>query len=60
MKEKKSAISRRQFVTSAATSIIAGPLAFEKITGVNSQKDVLNHACIGVGGMGGHDLRQFK
>lgn len=60
MKEKDSAISRRQFVTSAATSIIAGPLAFEKITGVNIQKGVLNHACIGVGGMGGHDLRQFK
>lgn len=60
MKEKKSAISRRQFVTSAATSIIAGPLAFEKITGVNNQRDVLSHACIGVGGMGGHDLQQFK
>lgn len=60
MKETKRLVSRRQFVATAATATIAGPLIFGQAAQAASRNGKLNHASIGVGGMGFHDLQQFK
>lgn len=60
MKETKRLLSRRQFVATAATATIAGPMIFGEAAQAASRNGKLNHACIGVGGMGFHDLQQFK
>lgn len=60
MKETKRLLSRRQFVATAATATIAGPMIFSGAARAASRKEKLNHASIGVGGMGFHDLQQFK
>jgi len=49
-------ISRRRFLERAAAGAAAATLA-PNVLGANEK---LNHACIGVGGMGSHDLRTFK
>lgn len=50
------AISRRRFVKHSSTALAATILA-RNVFGAN---DRLNHACIGVGGMGWGDLHNFK
>ena len=60
MKETKRLVSRRQFVATAATATIAGPLIFGQAAQAASRNGKLNHASIGVVGMGFHDLQQFK
>ncbi len=56
MNEKNNLMSRRQFVATAATASLALPRILRAAPGAGT----LNHACIGVGGMGFHDLKQFK
>lgn len=56
MNNQNSSVSRRKFLHTAATAALAAPLILESC----APKEILNHACIGVGGMGFGDLRQFK
>lgn len=51
----ESFLSRRSFIQKAATAAIAAPIILESC----APKSKLNHACIGVGGMGWHDLHEF-
>ncbi len=44
----------------AATAAFTPPLIFRTKPGIPVQKNKLNHACIGVGGMGWGDLKNFK
>lgn len=60
MKKKQRLISRRQFVATAATASIAAPMIISEVAQASLRNQQLNHACIGVGGMGLHDLMQFK
>ncbi len=52
-------VSRRNFIRTTATAAIAAPWILKSCTSGDSQ-GILNHACIGVGGMGWGDLQQFK
>jgi predicted dehydrogenase len=52
--------SRRKFIQTAATAAVAAPFFMRCSTGNAKPKTVLNHACIGVGGMGWSDLNKFK
>lgn len=50
--------SRRTFLRTATTVAIAAPFFLENaMAGANAKK--VRHACIGVGGMGAHDLQNF-
>lgn len=53
----KSGLSRRKFIQTTSAAAIAAPFVLNAC--VQNKKTVLNHACIGVGGMGNHDLKQF-
>ena len=57
MKEKVNGILRREFIQKAAIGAIAGPYILESCA--PKPKGILNHACIGVGGMGEQDLKNF-
>ena len=52
--------SRRRFLQTAATAVIATPFFIRCSSGGKSPNGKLNHACIGVGGMGWSDLQKFK
>ncbi len=53
-----SALSRRSFLKSAATAgLLAAPLS--RIAGAASPNGKIQHASIGIGGMGGSDLNQI-
>jgi predicted dehydrogenase len=60
MKNHTYSVSRRKFIQSTATAAIAAPLILRCSSNTSSSKDKLNHACIGVGGMGWSDLQKFK
>ena len=60
MKEYKNSVSRRKFIQTAATAAIAAPFFIRCSSGASSSDNILNHACIGVGGMGWSDLHKFK
>ncbi|MCC6288172.1 MAG: Gfo/Idh/MocA family oxidoreductase [Chitinophagaceae bacterium] len=60
MSKKTNSFSRRKFILSAATTVIAPSVLLQSSTAVAAQPAKLNHACIGVGGMGWHDLNNFK
>src|SRR3546814_12212548 len=66
MKKLCNAVSRRDFILKGAMAAAATPLFFGTSFGQAGQRRAgrpggkLNHACIGVGGMGAHDLGQFK
>jgi predicted dehydrogenase len=53
-------ITRRKFLTKATTAAITAPLIFRSTANATSLNTKLNHACIGVGGMGWADLQNFK
>lgn len=59
MKNSASSLSRRQFIKSTATAVITVPLILRCSTSGSSPSNRLNHACIGVGGMGWTDLLKF-
>ena len=52
--------SRRKFLQTAATAAIGAPFIIRCSSKGTSPKSKLNHACIGVGGMGWSDLQKFK
>jgi predicted dehydrogenase len=60
MKDHIFSVSRRNFLQKAATAAIAAPFFLRCSTNSSSPKSKLNHACIGVGGMGFGDLKKFK
>jgi predicted dehydrogenase len=60
MKKHAYSLSRRKFIQSAATVAIGAPLILRCSSNASSPKNKLNHACIGVGGMGWADLQKFK
>ena len=49
-------ISRRKFIQKTAAGVFAVPFLLESC---KPDDGILQHACIGVGGMGMHDLKQF-
>ena len=51
--------SRREFIQKAALAA-AAPLVINNPVAAFSNDKKLRHACIGVGGMGGHDFQQFR
>ena len=52
--------SRRKFIQTAATAAIAAPFIIRCSSNATVPDSKLNHACIGVGGMGWGDLQKFK
>lgn len=60
MKEQVTSLSRRRFIQTAATAAIAAPFIIRCTTNSKSPNGKLNHACIGVGGMGWGDMHKFK
>ncbi len=60
MEEKNGSLSRRKFLLSAATAAITSPFILNSTAKAAVRNGKLNHACIGVGGMGWHDLQTFK
>ena len=56
MNDQKKSVSRRKFIQTTATAALAVPLILESC----APKETLRHACIGVGGMGFGDLKQFQ
>src|SRR5680860_1314135 len=59
MKDNINSASRRKFIGSITTAAISAPLILRSSARVSSPADKLNHASIGVGGMGWHDLQNF-
>jgi predicted dehydrogenase len=60
MKDKNRLVTRRKFLAMAATAGISTPLILSATARAVSPKGKLNHACIGVGGMGWGDLQNFQ
>jgi predicted dehydrogenase len=60
MKDHIYSASRRKFIQTAATTAIAAPFIIRCASDAPSPNSKLNHACIGVGGMGWGDLQKFK
>lgn len=60
MKDRTIAVSRRKFLAAAAAAAMTPPLVLQSATRASAQNGKLNHACIGVGGMGRHDLQMFR
>ena len=56
---KPSFTSRRNFIRTMTTAAITAPFFIDKAFAGTPVKK-LNHACIGVGGMGAYDLQNFK
>jgi len=59
MNKNPNDLSRRKFLLTTATAALASPLMFTLPASAQNKNKKLAHACIGVGGMGGHDLQQF-
>lgn len=60
MSNKNKNLSRRKFILSAATTVVAPSVLLQSSSAIAGEQTKLNHACIGVGGMGFHDLNNFK
>lgn len=60
MKDQSSSLSRRRFLQTAATAAIAAPFLIRCTSEKRPRNGKVNHACIGVGGMGWGDLQKFK
>ena len=58
--ENENNSSRRKFILNTATIALAQPLLFNIPGFAKPKRKKLRHACIGVGGMGGHDLNRFS
>jgi predicted dehydrogenase len=59
MKTSRS-FSRRSFLQTAATAAVAAPFIIRCSSEKKPRNGKLNHACIGVGGMGWQDLLKFR
>lgn len=53
-------VSRRHFLRTTAAAGLAAPFILPAALRAASPNGKLNHACIGVGGMGWNDVQQFK
>jgi predicted dehydrogenase len=60
MKKQYPPVSRRQFIVKAATAAVVTPMILRSSASAAPSDTQLNHACIGVGGMGWGDLQNFK
>ncbi len=60
MSELNHSPSRRKFIHTAAVAAVDAPLIIRCSSGGRSPNGRLNHACIGIGGMGWHDLNKFR
>jgi len=60
MKDHSFSKSRRRFIQTAAAAAVAAPFIIRCTSGQSKPDNILNHACIGVGGMGWGDLQKFK
>lgn len=60
MKENSYSVSRRNFLQKAAVAAVATPFFLRCSSGKQAPGNTLNHACIGVGGMGLGDLKKFR
>jgi predicted dehydrogenase len=60
MKDHISSLSRRKFIQTTTVAAIGAPLILRCSGNSSSPDGKLNHACIGVGGMGWSDLQKFK
>ncbi len=60
MKKYPISLSRRKFIQRVATVAVTTPFIIRCSTKTRSVNGILNHACIGVGGMGWSDLLKFK
>jgi predicted dehydrogenase len=60
MKETTCSVSRRNFLLTMAAAAVTPPLILRSTASASSLNGKLNHACIGVGGMGWHDLQNFQ
>lgn len=60
MNSQTRSYSRRRFIQTAATAAVAVPFLSRCSSGAPKNPNILNHACIGVGGMGWQDLQRFK
>jgi predicted dehydrogenase len=56
MKNNNFSITRRRFIQTTATGALAAPFI---LNSCKPDDGILQHACIGVGGMGLHDLKEF-
>lgn len=60
MADQNYSCTRRKFIQTAAVAAAGAPFIIRCSTGGRSPNGRLNHACIGVGGMGWHDLHKFR
>ncbi len=58
MMNEKNLTSRRNFIRAVAGAAVSAPILLDSVF-ANTPAKKLRHACIGVGGMGGHDLQHF-
>ena len=58
--QRPASCSRRAFLRSTATASLLTPLTLQTARSAASPNAKLQHACIGVGGMGAVDLDQFR
>lgn len=59
MKNDTLGSSRRKFLVTAAAALVTPPLLLSIPSFAGQNRKKLRHACIGVGGMGFHDLQRF-
>ena len=59
MNARLTALTRRHFLRATAASTLAAPLALPAVLRAASPNAKLQHACVGVGGMGANDLQNF-
>ena len=60
MKRPLLLVNRRRFLQTSATAMAAAPFLLPSSLRAASPNGKLNHACIGVGGMGWGDLQNFQ
>ncbi|SHM79739.1 Oxidoreductase family, NAD-binding Rossmann fold [Cyclobacterium lianum] len=58
--KKENSVSRRKFLVTTATAALAQPFLLSPPVMGQTKRNPLRHACVGVGGMGWHDLNRFK
>lgn len=59
MRKSSRSVTRRNFIMTAATAAVSGSTLLQAAVNSSQPAAKLRHACIGVGGMGGHDLQNF-
>lgn len=60
MDDNTCSVSRRNFLLTVAAATITPPLLLRSTASAAALEGKLRHACIGVGGMGAYDLKNFR